>query len=71
MSRLYGEEQRLAKTKVCEDLIHQLNLTYLKTFEKITNEGFGDGVIATLTQLFLKSRDAAINTILEDIDNDK
>ena len=68
MARIYGDEQRLARKKLCEDLIDELNLTYLKSFEKLTDEGFGDGVIAKLTQLFLKSRDAAIDTIKEEID---
>ena len=65
MPRIYGEEQRKVKRQVCEDLIEELNLTYLKSFQTITEKGFGDGAIADLTQLFLTSRDCAINSIKE------
>ena len=67
MTRIYGEDQRIMKKKVCDELIDELNLTYLNSFQTITEKGFGDGVVAELTQLFLMSRDVAINTIKDGI----
>ena len=67
MSRIYGHEQREARKKICEDLIEQLNQLYLQTFEEITKVGFGDGVLANLTQLLLKSRDQAITPLEDDM----
>ena len=60
MSRLYGNDQRDAEQKICNDLIEQLDDVYLRTFDKLTDIGFGDGVIARLTQLLLVSKEAAI-----------
>ena len=71
MSRVYREEQREAQRKVCNDLIEQLEGTYLRTFEKITDIGFGDGVIAKLTQLILISREGAISPLHSELNNSK
>ena len=71
MSRVYREEQREAQRKVCNDLIEQLEGIYLRTFEKITDIGFGDGVIAKLTQLILISREAAISPLHSELNSNK
>ncbi len=71
MTRLYGIEQREAEKKVCNELIEQLEDLYLRTFEKLTDIGFGDGVIARLTQVLLLSRDSAISPLDTELNKNK
>tara|TARA_Y100001970_G_C13908092_1_gene687108 strand:+ start:455 stop:652 length:198 start_codon:yes stop_codon:yes gene_type:complete len=63
MIRKYGDEQRKAVAKIKEELIDELEKTYLLSFEKLNEAGLGDGVIVKLTQLFLMSKDAAVSVL--------
>ena len=62
------EEQRLAMRRTREDLINQLQELYQRAFERISEEDLGEGAIARLTQLLLRSREAAITPLQEEIE---
>ncbi|MFM8525026.1 MAG: hercynine metabolism small protein [Cyanobacteriota bacterium] len=62
------EEQRQAMRRTREELIAQLQELYQQAFERITQEDLGEGAIARLTQLLLRSREAAITPLEEEIE---
>lgn len=62
------EDQRRAVRALREGLIQQLEELYATTFERLASEDLGEGGIARLTQLLLRSREAAITPLLEEIE---
>jgi len=62
------EAQRQAVRAVREGLIAQLEELYAASFEKIAGQDLGEGGIARLTQLLLRSREAAITPLQEEIE---
>lgn len=62
------EEQRQAMRAVREDLIAQLEALYREAFDRIGTQDLGEGAIARLTQLLLRSREAAITPLQEEIE---
>ena len=62
------EDQRLAMRRTREDLIAQLQELYQQAFDRISQEDLGEGAIARLTQLLLRSREAAITPLQEEIE---
>jgi len=51
-----------------ESLIAQLEELYGNAFEKLASQNLGEGGIARLTQLLLRSREAAITPLQEEIE---
>lgn len=68
MKRIYGEEQRAAARLIRQELIIKLETIYLKTFEELNEAGLGEGMVIKLTQLFLLSRDGALNPLQKEIE---
>ena len=62
------EEQRRAVRELRESLIAQLEELYGNAFEKLASQNLGEGAIARLTQLLLRSREAAITPLQEEIE---
>ena len=62
------EEQRAAMRQVREGLISELEELYRNAFDRIGNQGLGEGAIARLTQLLLRSREAAITPLQQEIE---
>ena len=62
------EEQRQAVRQMRESLIGQLETLYLDAFDQLTTQNLGEGGIARLTQLLLRSREAAITPLQEEIE---
>jgi hercynine metabolism small protein len=62
------EEQRQAMRRTREELIAQLEELYRQAFDRISEEDLGEGAIARLTQLLLRSREAAITPLQEEIE---
>ena len=62
------EEQRAAMRQVREGLISELEELYRNAFDRIGNQDLGEGGIARLTQLLLRSREAAITPLQEEIE---
>jgi hercynine metabolism small protein len=62
------EEQRAAMRRVREGLIEELEAVYRQAFDRIGEEALGEGAIARLTQLLLRSREAAITPLQEEIE---
>ena len=62
------EEQRQAIRALREGLIAQLEQLYAASFEQLTEHNLGEGGIARLTQLLLRSREAAITPLQEEIE---
>lgn len=62
------EEQRKAMRQVREGLIGELETLYREAFERLSQLDLGEGAIARLTQLLLRSRDAAITPLGEEIE---
>jgi len=62
------EEQRQAMRRVREELIEQLEALYRDAFERIGTDALGEGAVARLTQLLLRSREAAITPLQEEIE---
>ena len=60
------EDQRRASRELRENLIAQLEELYGQAFEQLTTQNLGEGAIARLTQLLLRSRDAAITPLQEE-----
>ena len=50
------EDQRRASRELRENLIAQLEELYGEAFEQLTTQNLGEGAIARLTQLLLRSR---------------
>ena len=62
------EEQRQAMRHVREGLIVELETLYRDAFERLSDLELGEGAIARLTQLLLRSREAAITPLQEEIE---
>jgi hercynine metabolism small protein len=62
------EEQRAAMRQVREGLIAELEELYRGAFDRISNHDLGEGAIARLTQLLLRSREAAITPLQQEIE---
>ena len=62
------EEQRAAMRQVREGLISELEELYRNAFDQIGNQDLGEGAIARLTQLLLRSREAAITPLQQEIE---
>lgn len=62
------EEQRAAMRQVREGLIAELEELYRSAFDRISSHDLGDGAIARLTQLLLRSREAAITPLEQEIE---
>jgi len=62
------EEQRQAMRAVREGLIEQLEALYRNAFDQIGEQDLGEGAIARLTQLLLRSREAAITPLQQEIE---
>lgn len=62
------EQQRQAIRLARESLIGELDTLYLEAFERITALDLGEGAVARLTQLLLRSREAAITPLREEIE---
>ena len=62
------EEQRAAMRQVREGLISELEELYRNAFDRIGNQELGEGAIARLTQLLLRSREAAITPLQQEIE---
>ena len=62
------EDQRRASRELRENLIAQLEELYGEAFEQLTTRNLGEGAIARLTQLLLRSREAAITPLQEEIE---
>jgi len=62
------DEQRAAMRQTREDLIAELEELYRRAFDRISERDLGEGAIARLTQLLLRSREAAITPLTEEIE---
>ncbi|BBL86224.1 hypothetical protein PMYN1_Chma415 (chromatophore) [Paulinella micropora] len=62
------EEKRQVIRTIREDLIKELENTYRSFFDRIGNEDIGEGGMARLTQLLLRSREGAITPLQEEIE---
>ena len=62
------EEQRQSMRGVREGLIEELEDLYRRAFDRIGEQDLGEGAIARLTQLLLRSREAAITPLQEEIE---
>jgi hercynine metabolism small protein len=62
------EEQRETMRQVREGLIGELEAIYLQAFERLGDLELGEGAIARLTQLLLRSREAALTPLHEEIE---
>jgi hercynine metabolism small protein len=62
------EQQRAAMRRVREGLIEELEALYRQAFDRISDQDLGEGAIARLTQLLLRSREAAITPLHEEIE---
>jgi len=62
------EDQRRAARELRESLIERLEELYGEAFEQLTTQNLGEGAIARLTQLLLRSREAAITPLQEEIE---
>ena len=62
------DEQRRAVRELREGPIAQLEELYGNAFEQLASQNLGEGGIARLTQLLLRSREAAITPLQEEIE---
>jgi len=62
------EEQRQAMSAMREGLIAELEELYRQAFDRISEQDLGEGAIARLTQLLLRSREAAITPLQQEIE---
>jgi hercynine metabolism small protein len=62
------DEQRRAVRELREGLIAQLEELYGNAFEQLASQNLGEGGIARLTQLLLRSREAAITPLQQEIE---
>ena len=62
------EEQRQAMRAVLEGMNEQLEALYRNAFDQIGEQDLGEGAIARLTQLLLRSREAAITPLQQEIE---
>ena len=62
------EEQRAAVRRMRESLIEELEGVYRRAFDAIGSDDMGEGAVARLTQLLLRSREGAIAPLQEEIE---
>jgi len=62
------EEQRAQMRRMREALIEELEGVYRRAFDAIGTEDMGEGAVARLTQLLLRSREGAISPLQEEIE---
>jgi hercynine metabolism small protein len=62
------DDQRRAMRELREGLIAELEELYRRAFDRIGDQDLGEGAIARLTQLLLRSREAAITPLQEEIE---
>ena len=62
------DQQRAAMRQTREALIAELEELYRRAFDRIGEQDLGEGAIARLTQLLLRSREAAITPLQEEIE---
>jgi hercynine metabolism small protein len=62
------DEQRQAVRRLREGLIQELEELYRQAFDRIGTQELGEGAIARLTQLLLRSREAAITPLQQEIE---
>lgn len=62
------EEQRALVRRVRESLIGELEMLYRRAFDAIGTDDLGEGGVARLTQLLLRSREGAITPLQEEIE---
>ncbi|MFW6731856.1 MAG: hercynine metabolism small protein [Synechococcus sp.] len=62
------EEQRALVRRVRESLIGELETLYRRAFDAIGTDDLGEGGVARLTQLLLRSREGAITPLQEEIE---
>ena len=62
------DEQRRAVRNVRESLIGELEDVYRRAFDTISEQDLGEGAVARLTQLLLRSREAALTPLQEEIE---
>ena len=62
------EEQRQAMRSLRKELIGELEELYRRAFDRIGDQNLGEGAIARLTQLLLRSREAAITPLQQEIE---
>ncbi|MFM1798179.1 MAG: hypothetical protein RLZZ117_457 [Cyanobacteriota bacterium] len=62
------EDQRQAMRQVREGLIEELEGLFLRSFERLSDLELGEGAIARLTQLLLRSREGALTPLQEEIE---
>jgi hercynine metabolism small protein len=62
------DEQRQAVRRLREGLIQELEELYRQAFDRIGSQELGEGAIARLTQLLLRSREAAITPLQQEIE---
>ena len=62
------DDQHRAMRETREGLIEQLEQLYREAFDRIGEQDLGEGAIARLTQLLLRSREAAISPLEEEIE---
>ena len=62
------EQQRATMRQVREGLITELEELYRDAFDRISDHDLGEGAIARLTQLLLRSREAAITPLQQEIE---
>jgi len=62
------EEQRAQVRRMREALIDELEGVYRRAFDAIGTEDMGEGAVARLTQLLLRSREGAISPLQEEIE---
>ncbi|MEB3158448.1 MAG: hercynine metabolism small protein [Synechococcus sp.] len=64
-----GLEERRQRIKAQRELlINELDSLYMSAFERIGQLELGEGAVARLTQLLLRSREAAITPLQEEIE---
>ena len=62
------EDQRQAMRSLREGLLEELEELYRHAFDRISGQDLGEGAIARLTQLLLRSREAAITPLQQEIE---
>ena len=62
------EEQRRTIRQQRESLIEELEMLYSQAFERLSALDLGEGSVARLTQLLLRSREGAIAPLQEEIE---
>ena len=67
-SAMSREDQRQAMRSLREGLVEELEELYRHAFDRISEHDLGEGAIARLTQLLLRSREAAITPLQQEIE---